>query len=67
MAKEITIASIERILKKMGAERVSNKGKKVLRDYIESYTEKLADKIVRITLHAKRITVREDDIELAIE
>lgn len=67
MSKEIPIAPIERILKKMGAERVSEEAKRVLRDYIEEYTEKISDKIIKATANTKRKTVRVCDIEIIIE
>ncbi len=67
MKKEIPIVSIERILKRVGAERISRKGKRLLRDYIEEYTEKISEKVIRVTKHAKRKTVRVEDINIVMD
>ncbi len=66
MSKEISIASIERILKKMGAERIAENAKRVLRDYIEGYTEKISERIIKATANTKRKTVRVCDVEVVI-
>jgi histone H3/H4 len=58
-------ASIEKILKKAGAERVSPEASKALADYLEEIAFKISIKAVKLAKHAGRKTVREEDIKLA--
>ena len=67
MSKEIPIASTERILKKMGAERVAENAKRAFRDYMEVLAEQIAEKIVRATRNTRRKTVRICDMAVIDE
>ncbi len=62
---EIPLAPLERILKKAGAERVSEDAKEKMREVLEDYAIDLGAKANKLALHAKRKTVKKEDIELA--
>ena len=67
MSNNISISAIERIFNRVGAKRVAEDTKVMFRDYIERYAEKLAEKIVRITRHGKRKTVKIKDMLIIIK
>ena len=67
MEKAIPIAAMERILKRTGAERVAEDVKRILRDYIEKFTEKLALRMIKAAKHGNRKTVRLNDFKFAVE
>jgi len=65
MPRMLTLAPLERILKKAGAERVS-------KDALEEFGNVLEDYIVRVSMeanmmakHAGRKTITEDDVKMA--
>jgi histone H3/H4 len=62
---EIPLAVAERILRKAGAERVSEEAKKMFRDTVEELAEEIARRAVELAKHAKRKTVKPEDIKLA--
>ncbi|HIK02136.1 TPA: histone family protein [archaeon] len=62
---ELPIAPFERLLKKAGAGRVSEEAAERLRDTVEEQTLDLARKAVSYAIHAKRKTVRKEDVALA--
>ncbi len=64
---ELPIAPIDRLIRKAGAERVSEEAAKVLADYLEEYAVELAKKSADFARHAGRKTVKAEDIKLAIK
>ncbi|RMF06522.1 histone [Candidatus Woesearchaeota archaeon] len=61
----IPLAAMEKILKKAGADRVSEGAKEALRDVMEDIAEEIGASAVKLALHAGRKTVKEEDIKLA--
>ncbi|MBA7531723.1 hypothetical protein ES705_23944 [subsurface metagenome] len=64
---ELPIAPITKIIRNAGAERVSEDASMALMKEIEKYGEKVARKAVSLAKHAKRKTVKAEDIQEAIE
>ncbi len=62
----ISLSSIEKIIKNNGIKNISKKAKIILRDYIEEYLDNISVKIVRIAKHDGRRTVLERDVEIII-
>ena len=61
----IPLAAMEKVLKKCGAERVSDRAKQTLKDLLEDKAEVIAASAVRLAQHAGRKTVKAGDIKLA--
>jgi len=64
---ELPLATLDRILKNAGAERTSEDGLKAFREAVEEYAEALAEASAALARHAKRKTVMEEDIKLALK
>ncbi|MCX8200017.1 MAG: NFYB/HAP3 family transcription factor subunit [Candidatus Micrarchaeota archaeon] len=62
---EIPRAPIERLVKRAGAERVSDGAVDAMIDALEEEAIKIATKAIKLARHAGRKTVVEDDIKLA--
>jgi len=62
---ELSNASMERIMRKAGAERVSAGAVEKLAEAMEEYGEKLSKEAVELAKHAGRKTVKKGDIKLA--
>tara|TARA_Y100000034_G_C6892641_1_gene410955 strand:- start:1229 stop:1435 length:207 start_codon:yes stop_codon:yes gene_type:complete len=63
--KLLPLAAMEKILKKAGAERVSDKAKEALKNVIEEIADEIAQQSVKLAVHAGRKTVKAGDIKLA--
>ncbi len=63
--KILPLAAMEKLLKKCGAERVSDKAKIALKNAVEDEAEEIAARAIKLALHAGRKTVKENDIKLA--
>ena len=67
MAKRLLpLAAMESLMKKAGAERVSDKAKAALKDILEQKAEEIATNAVKLANHAGRTTVKAEDIKLAV-
>ena len=65
--KLLPLAPMEKILKKCGAERVSDKAKIALKEVIEEIADEIAVDAIKLTQHAGRKTVKARDIKLAVK
>ena len=64
-SSELGLSPMYRILKKSGAERVSDESANELRSVIEEIAESIAKNAVDMSIHAGRKTVKAEDIKLA--
>jgi histone H3/H4 len=62
---ELGLASMYRVIKKSGADRVSDDAADALRKVLEEVAEKIARQAVELSLHAGRKTVKSEDVHLA--
>jgi histone H3/H4 len=63
----IPLAPVDRIMRKAGAERISEDAKHRLRTAVEELGDEIAEDSDRAAEHAGRKTVRKEDIDLAVE
>ncbi len=64
MAKKlIPLAAMEKILREAGAERVSDRAKTAMKEVVEGIATQMAENAVDYAKHAKRVTIKEDDIK----
>lgn len=63
--KGIPVAAMERLLKKAGAQRVSEDAKLALKKALEDYAQKIGESSIKYAAHASRKTIKAEDIELA--
>ncbi len=64
-SSELGLSAMYRILKKAGAERVSDESADELRRVIEGVATSIAKSAVDMTSHAGRKTVKAEDVKLA--
>ena len=64
-SSELGMSAMYRILKKSGAERVSDESANELRRVIEEIAAVIAKNAVDMSVHAKRKTVKAEDVKLA--
>lgn len=63
MSKKIlSAAAMEKLLKKAGADRVSNSAKGKMVEVLEDYAHHLGEKAVRLAKHAGRKTIKATDV-----
>ena len=63
--RELPLAAMERIMKKVGSDRVSEESKVALRDVLEDIAEEIATNAMKFSKHAGRKTIKAEDIQLA--
>jgi histone H3/H4 len=63
----LPIAPVERIVRKAGADRVSEDAGIELAKVLEEYGLEVSKEAISLAKHAKRTTVKEEDIRLANE
>jgi len=63
--KILPLAAMEKLLKKIGAERVSEDAKAALKEVLEDYGEKIGEHAIKISKHSGRKTVKGGDVKLA--
>lgn len=63
---DMSIAPMHRIIKRAGAERVSEEASLALRDALEEIGVRIAREALDFTKHAGRKTVKADDIQIAV-
>jgi histone H3/H4 len=63
---DIPIATVERLIRKAGAERVSAEAANTLADVLEEEALKISQKAIDLAKHAGRKTVTADDVKLAM-
>ena len=61
----VPLAAMERILKNAGAHRVSEEAKVQLRQVLEDIAMEIGEEAIRLAAHAKRKTIKAEDIRLA--
>ena len=64
-SSELGLSAMYRILKKAGAERVSDESADELRRIIEDIAEDIAKNAVDMASHAGRKTIKAEDVKLA--
>ena len=62
---EIQLAPVDRLIRKAGAERVSDGAKKVLAGILEDLAKQITEAAVQYARHAKRKTITDEDVKLA--
>jgi DNA-binding protein len=62
---EFGLATMYRLIKKSGAERVSDEAADELRKILEDIANRIARQAVDLSVHAGRKTIKSEDIRLA--
>lgn len=65
--RQIPLAAMEKILKNAGASRVSDKAKTALKAVLEEHAAAIAKQAIKYAEHAKRKTLKAEDIVLAVK
>ncbi len=63
----VSLAAMEELLRRGGAERVSEDAKIALKKAVEDYAIKIGGSASKYARHARRKTVKSQDIELALQ
>ncbi|MCK5281920.1 MAG: NFYB/HAP3 family transcription factor subunit [Nanoarchaeota archaeon] len=62
----IPLAAMEKIMRKAGANRVSDDSKEALKEVIEDKAKEISGRAIKFAMHAGRKTVKAGDIKLAV-
>ena len=65
--RDLQLAPMHRILKRGGAERVSDSGARQLQEELEEIGLKIAEEAWDYAVHAHRKTVKVEDVKLAVK
>jgi len=65
MVKDFPLSPLEKVARKAGAERVSASALREMRVALLEMSEKIATEAVAASRHAKRVTVKREDIKMA--
>lgn len=65
MTKDLPVLPFKRILRKNGADRVSQDAAEIMAEIIEKHAEELAEEAALLADHADRKTVKQEDVESA--
>ncbi|MFX0115165.1 MAG: histone family protein [Candidatus Hodarchaeota archaeon] len=63
---EIPLGAVDRLIRKAGAQRLSLDASKALRDALEQISLQVAAKAYECAKHGGRVTLTEEDIDLAL-
>ena len=63
--KSLSLAAMEKLMKKAGADRVSEDAKVTLKDVLEDHAIRLSEKAWQIAKHSGRKTIKSGDIKIA--
>lgn len=66
MVKEFPLLPLEQVARRAGAERVSHDALIALRGALLEISDKIASDAIAIARHAGRVTVKGEDIKIAI-
>jgi histone H3/H4 len=66
MVKEFPLYPLEQLARKAGAERVSREALIAMRNTLLEVSEKIASDSVAIARHTGRVTVKGEDVKLAV-
>jgi len=61
----LPLAAMEKLLKKSGADRVSEGAKVAMKDILEEIAEDIGERSVKLAMHSGRKTVKASDVKLA--
>ena len=62
---ELSLATVDRLIRKAGARRVSADAAEALRDILEDMAMDIAERAVEISIHVGRKTVTAEDVKIA--
>lgn len=65
MVKDFPLSPLEKVARKAGAERVSASALKEMRAALLEISDKMAVEAVAACHHAKRVTIKREDIQMA--